>query len=158
MSKNFDKTTSIVFFIIGILFIVQSTQISDSAYGSTVGPKTFPLGLGIVLVLLSLRLFYETWRQAVKARVAKGPEAPLKTSSIEIKKFLILFVSAIAYVFFLEIAGYVITTFIFLLLNFQNMERGKILYSVIISAAFSVGIYYLFTVLLGGSLPSFPTF
>lgn len=150
--------TSIVLFIIGILFIAQATQISDSAYGSAVGPKTFPLALGIVLVLLSLRLFYETWRQAVKARLAKGPETPSKTSSIEIKKFLLLFVSALAYVFFLEIVGYVITTFIFLLIGFQTMERGKIISSVIISVAFSVGIYYLFSVILGGSLPSFPTF
>ncbi|MFJ7735805.1 tripartite tricarboxylate transporter TctB family protein [Lysinibacillus sp. NPDC097287] len=158
MSQTFDKVMSIVLFIVGILFIVQATQISDSAYGSAVGPKTFPLGLGIVLVLLSLRLFYETWRQAVKARLAKGPEDPSKTSSIEAKKFLIIFASAIAYVFFLEIVGYVITTFIFLLIGFQTMERGKLLFSVIISAAFSIGIYYLFSVVLGGSLPSFPTF
>ncbi len=86
MSQTFDKISSIVFFIIGILFVVQATQISDSAYGSTVGPKTFPLGLGIILVLLSLRLLYETWRQAVKARLAKGPQSPSKTFSIEIKK------------------------------------------------------------------------
>ncbi|MGN4126379.1 tripartite tricarboxylate transporter TctB family protein [Lysinibacillus sphaericus] len=158
MSQTFDKISSIVFFIIGILFVVQATQISDSAYGSTVGPKTFPLGLGIILVLLSLRLFYETWRQAVKARLAKGPKSPSKPFSNEIKKFFILFVSAIAYVFFLEIVGYVITTFIFLLIGFQTMERGKIVVSVIISAAFSVGIYYLFSVILGGSLPSLPTF
>ncbi|MEG0261265.1 MAG: tripartite tricarboxylate transporter TctB family protein [Lysinibacillus sp.] len=158
MNQTFDKIASVVLFIIGILFILQATQISDSAYGSSVGPKTFPLGLGIILVLLSIRLFFEIWRNAVKARVSPGPEAESKSSSLELKKFLIIFVSAIAYVFFLEIVGYVLTTFIFLLIGFQTMERGKIVNSVIISAVFSFGIYYLFSVLLGGSLPSFPTF
>gem|GEM_PF-4073420 len=52
MSQTFDKISSIAFFIIGILFVTEATQISDSAYGSTVGPKTFPLGLGIVLIFL----------------------------------------------------------------------------------------------------------
>ena len=158
MSQTFDKISSIAFFIIGILFVTEATQISDSAYGSTVGPKTFPLGLGIVLILLSLRLFYETWKQAAKLKKVGNTETPSKTTSIELKKFLILFISAIAYVFFLEIVGYVITTFIFLLIGFQTMERGKILSSISISVAFSVGIYYVFSVILGGSLPSFPTF
>ncbi|MGD2195815.1 tripartite tricarboxylate transporter TctB family protein [Lysinibacillus fusiformis] len=158
MNYTFDKTFSIILLAVSILFIFQATQISDSAYGSTVGPKIFPLGLGIILGLLSLQLFYESWKNAVRERITGGPTAPSKTSSTELKKFLIIFGSAIAYVFFLEKIGYVITTFLFLCISFQTMERAKLIYSIIIATGFSLGVYYLFTSLLGGSLPSFPTF
>lgn len=121
-------------------------------------PKIFPLGLGIVLGLLSLQLFYESWKNAVRERITGGPTSASKTSSTELKKFLIIFGSAVAYVFFLEKIGYIITTFLFLCISFQALERSKLIYSIIIAAGFSLGVYYLFTGLLGGVLPSFPTF
>jgi putative tricarboxylic transport membrane protein len=158
LSYIFDKTFSIFLLALSILFVFQATQISDSAYGSTVGPKIFPLGLGIILGLLSLQLFYESWKSAVRQRITGGPTTSSKISSTELKKFLLILGSAIAYVFFLEKIGYIITTFLFLCISFQTMERSKLVYSIIIAAGFSLGIYYLFTSLLGGSLPSFPIF
>jgi len=157
LSYTFDKTFSIILLALSILFIFQATQISDSAYGSTVGPKIFPLGLGIILGLLSLQLFYESWKKAVRERNT-GPTTSSKISSTELKKFLIILGSALAYVFFLEKIGYMITTFLFLCISFQTMERTKLIYSIFIAAGFSLGVYYLFTSLLGGSLPSFPIF
>lgn len=158
MNHTFDKVFSIILLTLSILFVFQATQISDSAYGSTVGPKIFPLCLGIILGLLSLQLFYESWKNAVKKRITGGPTTSSKISSTELKKFLIILGSALAYVFFLEKIGYMITTFLFLCISFQMMERSKLIYSIIIAAGFSLGVYYVFTGLLGGSLPSFPTF
>ena len=147
MNKKFDRIAGISFLLIGILFVVESQRISDSAYGSAVGPKVFPMWLGIILILLSARLIYETFKY--KSEVT-GKE------QLQYKKFLIIFVSALLYAFLLEIIGYVLSTFLFLLVAFQTMERGKIIYSLAISVLFSVGIYYLFSELLGGSLPGLP--
>lgn len=149
MSKTFDRYASIAFLLIGLLFVMESLKISDSAYGSAVGPKIFPLGLGIILILLSLRLFYETFKN--KSESAAGEK-------LQYKKFIIILVSAALYAFLLEKMGYVISTFIFLLIAFQTMERGRIVPSIMIAAVFSFGVYYLFAEFLGGSLPGFPTF
>ena len=92
MNHTFDKVFSIILLALSILFVFQATQISDSAYGSTVGPKIFPLGLGIILGLLSLQLFYESWKNAVRERITRGPTPSPKTSSTELKKFLIILV------------------------------------------------------------------
>ncbi|HLG28000.1 MAG TPA: tripartite tricarboxylate transporter TctB family protein, partial [Paenisporosarcina sp.] len=54
MSKTFDRFASIAFLLIGLLFVVESRSISQSAYGSSVGPNIFPLALGIILILLSI--------------------------------------------------------------------------------------------------------
>ena len=147
MNKKFDRIAGIAFLLIGILFVVESQRISDSAYGSAVGPKVFPMWLGIILILLSARLIYETFKYK---SVETGKE------QLQYKKFIIIFVSALLYAFLLEIIGYVLSTFLFLLVAFQTMEKGKIMYSLAISVLFSVGIYYLFSELLGGSLPGLP--
>lgn len=147
MNKKFDRIAGIAFLLVGILFFMESQKISDSAYGSSVGPKIFPMWLGIILVALSMRLLYETFKY-------KSEDS--KKEQLQYKKFLIIFVSALLYAFFLEKIGYVISTFLFLLIAFQTVERGKIFYSLLISAVFSVGVYYLFSELLGGSLPGLP--
>lgn len=149
MSVKFDRVAGIAFLLVGLLFFIESQKISDSAYGSSVGPKIFPMGLGLILIALSIRLLYETFKYKTEEMVKE---------KLEYKKFFIIFGSALLYAFFLEKIGYVVSTFLFLLIAFQTLERGKIIYSIIISTVFSVGVYYLFSELLGGSLPGFPLF
>lgn len=147
MNKTFDRYASIVFLLIGVLFIVESRKISASSYGSNVGPDIFPIGLGILLVLLSIKLFIET---------AKMKKEDTKGEKPDYKRFLIIFGAAVLYVVLLEPLGYVITTFLFLVVGFQVLEKGGWLKTIAIAAAFSFGVYYLFVMVLQGSLPGFP--
>jgi putative tricarboxylic transport membrane protein len=147
MDIKFDRVASVMFLAVGVLFIIGSKQLSSSSYGSVVGPDIFPFILGIILVLLSIRLFYETIISKGEYR-AKG--------NLEYKPFLIIFVATLAYILTLETIGYVITTFVFLFVCFQTMERSKWLTSLIISAAFSGIVYFLFVEVLKGTLPGWP--
>ena len=147
MSKTFDRYASIVLFIVGIGIIMESTKISESAYGSNVGPNIFPMGLGIILVLLCIRLFYETFRY---------PSGEQTKQALDVKRFLLILGAAVLYAWLLETVGYVITTFLFLLFAFQVMQRGEWWKSVLIAAVFSYGIYYLFVEVMDGTLPGFP--
>lgn len=149
-SRVFDKYTSIVLLLIGVTFVWESQSISESSYGSNVGPDIFPTGLGILLILLSIRLFFEVMKSPIKDREEGEQQRP------DYKRFLLILVAAFLYAYFLENIGYVIGTFIFLLFAFQVIERGKWVTSLIISAAFSCAIYYLFVQVLQGSLPGFP--
>ncbi|WP_199615723.1 tripartite tricarboxylate transporter TctB family protein [Paenibacillus alkalitolerans] len=147
MNKTFDRYASVAMFIVGAAFVMESRNISTSAYGSNVGPNIFPLGLGIILLLLSARLFYETFRYPDKANKKEG---------LDYKRFFIILGAAVAYALLLEPIGYVITTFAFLALSFQVMERGGWWKTLVISGAFSIGVYYLFVEVLQGSLPGLP--
>jgi putative tricarboxylic transport membrane protein len=147
VNKTFDRYASILFFLLGVGFMWQSRTISTSAYGSNVGPNIFPLGLGLLLILLSIRLFFE----ALKSTDSKVAE------KLDYKKFLMIFCAALLYVFFFEDIGYIIGTFLFLLFSFQVLEKGKLLKSIFISGLFSVGVYVLFVVILEGSMPGFPS-
>ncbi|MBO1511508.1 tripartite tricarboxylate transporter TctB family protein [Metabacillus bambusae] len=147
MSKSFDRYVGLIFFAIGLAFVIESRKITDSAYGSNVGPDIFPLGLGLALILLSIRLFYETF---------KYPKDMKTKDKLEYKKFAIILISAVLYGLLLETIGYVITTFLFLIIGFQVMERGKWWKSLVIAGGFSYGVYFLFVKLLEGTLPGFP--
>ncbi|NOU94496.1 tripartite tricarboxylate transporter TctB family protein [Paenibacillus sp. LMG 31456] len=145
-NKMFDRYASIAFLAIGAFFVVDSRNISQSAYGSSVGSNIFPMGLGIILILLSIRLFYENLR-------VKNDKSEAK---LDYKRFGIIFAAMVLYVFLLEKIGYVIATFLFLLIGFQTLERKKLLFSIIISAAISVGVYYVYVTVLQGTLPALP--
>ncbi|WP_248928126.1 tripartite tricarboxylate transporter TctB family protein [Paenibacillus hamazuiensis] len=148
MNKTFDRYAGIVFLAIGLLFVFGSRSISTSAYGSNVGANIFPFILGIFLALMSVRLIYETFR---------GPKGEKRKENLDYKRFGIIFVSAVLYAYFLEDVGFVISTFLFLLIGFQTMQRGGLWKSILISAAFSYGVYFLYVNVLEGTLPGFPT-
>lgn len=147
MSIQFDRIASILFLATGVLFIVGSRQLASSSYGSSVGPDIFPLLLGIILVLLSIRLFYETM-------VTKTQHS--SKEKLQYKPFLIIFTATLVYILTLETIGYVITTFLFLFVCFQTMERSKVMTSLIISSCFSGLVYFMYVEVLKGTLPGWP--
>jgi len=147
MSLKFDRIASVAFLVVGLLFIIGSKHLASSSYGSVVGPDIFPFILGIILVLLSIRLFYETF--------TSGGDQETK-EHLQYKPFLIILVSTLVYILTLESVGYVITTFLFLFVCFQTMERSRWISSLIISACFSGIVYFLFVEVLKGTLPGWP--
>nr|WP_263327659.1 tripartite tricarboxylate transporter TctB family protein [Neobacillus sp. Marseille-Q6967] len=147
MSIQFDRVASVLFLAIGVLFIIGSKNLASSSYGSAVGPDIFPLILGSILVLLSIRLFYETI-------IIKNKNS--SKEKIQYKPFLIIFTATLIYILTLETIGYVITTFLFLFVCFQTMERTKWMTSLIISASFSGLVYFLYVEILKGTLPGWP--
>jgi putative tricarboxylic transport membrane protein len=148
MNTTFDRYAGIAFFAIGLAFVIGSLGISTSAYGSNVGANIFPMILGSFLSLMSIRLIYETIR---KQREEKRKE------NLDYRRFGIIFISAVLYAYFLEDIGFVISTFLFLMIGFQTMQKGRVWVSLLIAACFSYGVYYLYVHVLDGSLPGFPT-
>lgn len=147
MELKFDYIASVFFLAVGILFIIGSKQLESSSYGSAVGPDIFPLILGGALILLSIRLFYET----IIMKNQQGTKEKL-----QYRPFLIIFAATLVYILTLETIGYVITTFLFLFVCFQTMERSKVILSLIISAFFSGLVYFLYVEILKGTLPGWP--
>jgi len=145
MDRMFDRYAGILFFAVAAFFIIGSRSISTNSYGSSVGPNIFPLGIGILLGLVSIRLIYETFRYQNEEK---------KEEKLEYKRFGTLLAASVLYCLFLENIGYAVTTFLFLLIGFQTMKKGGIVASLLISVTFSVGVFYIFNNLLNVPLPS----
>ena len=114
MNKLFDTMAGSAFLILGLFFIVGSMGITQSSYGSSVGPNVFPFGLGAILVLLSVIVIAQARRFAGPAKAKKARDY---------KRFMLVLAATIAYVFLFEPLGYVISTFLYLVFVFQAMER-----------------------------------
>ncbi|PEJ56755.1 transporter [Bacillus sp. AFS002410] len=149
MSKKFDRLAAIIFLITGITFILESRNIATTAYGSVVGPNVFPFILGCALSLLSCRLFYETFSYKVKEK---------DEVQYNYKQFFIILVSAILYALLLEKIGFIISSFLFLIVSIQTLERGNWFKSISISLGYSVIIYVIFVEVLKGTLPGWSLF
>jgi putative tricarboxylic transport membrane protein len=148
---SFDRYASVIFALIGAVFLFESRNIAKSAYGSEVGPNVFPSLLGLILILLSVKLFLESFKSFQNKNNNR--------EKLMIKRFLIILIASILYASFLETIGYLISTFIFLLVSFQAMEKvakGGWLKNSLIAGAFSFCVYYLFVIVLKGSLPGLP--
>jgi putative tricarboxylic transport membrane protein len=146
-NKTFDTIAGCVFLIVGVFFIAASMGISKSSYGSNVGPNIFPLGLGAILVFLSLIVIYK----------AKGSQAsPQEKARRDYKRFALILAATFAYILLFEPLGYVISTFLYLTVVFQVMERKKLLHAILIAAFFSLAVYVVYVVVLQGALPPLP--
>jgi putative tricarboxylic transport membrane protein len=147
LNRTFDRYFSLVLIGICAVLIYESSKILGGSFGSTIGPGMLPMVLAGVLALLSLLNIYQTFR--VKYPNEKKPK-------LQYKRFLIILVSSTLYCLLLEPLGYVISTFIFLMVGFQVMQKGKIWYSLIFAAAISYFVYFLYVDIMKGSLPGFP--
>ena len=146
MNSTFDRYASIVFLALGVAVFMYIQSIEISTAGSAIGPKELPTLLAVILIILSLANLY----QAIKSK------AVAKVEKLEYRKFLVAFVSLVLYAVLLEPLGYVISTFLFLFVGFQNMEKGGYLKSALIAAAFAGGVYYLYVEIAQGVLPPLP--
>ncbi|MCX7781141.1 MAG: tripartite tricarboxylate transporter TctB family protein [Negativicutes bacterium] len=147
MNKTFDRYASIVFLVLGVALFFYSQTLTAASAGAAIGPKELPMFLAVALVILSIINLV----QAIRSKVPDKKE-----TGLEYKKFFIILVSLLLYALLIEPLGYVISTFIFLFVGFQTMEKGEYLKSALIAAAFAGGIYYLYVEVAMGVLPGFP--
>lgn len=159
MNIKFDKISSLIFFILGATIFWESRNISEGTLNTAIGPSIFPSALGIALMLLSITLFIETIQYKKSYKIIRDTtkkEENDSESKANKKSFLIILGAALLYVLLFEKVGYLISTFGFLFVAFQALDKTKWINSLIIAALFTGTIYFGFVNILGGNLPGLP--
>jgi len=147
----FDRIFSLGLIVLGAALYWHSGTMTTELSSGNVGPEVLPRLLAVVLVITaSLNLAMALRKQVAKAGAGGGEAGG------EYRKFLVLVGLLVAYALLLETLGYVISTFLFLLGSFQTMQRGQVIKSAVIAAAFSGGVYLLYVKVALGSLPPLP--
>ncbi len=145
--KRRDLISGIFWLAVGIMLSIWSTTYT---IGSIVepGPGFLPLGLGILLILLSLIVLLGAKKSspAAKSPSPSSIQGGWKKVSYAV---LVLIVTA----FFFEKIGYLITFFLLMLLLMAG-AGGQSWKRIFLTALFSaVGVYLVFVVLLEQPLP-----
>lgn len=139
-----DRIFGLVTLFVALAFIASATQIQASFLADPVGPKTFPIIIGIVAAISSLVMIL---------RPDPDPNWPKGRTWIAL---FIAVIVLVAYAFALKPLGFVIPTAIAAaILSHQISPRA--MPSMIAGAGLSVGLFILFKYALGLGLVAFPS-
>ena len=145
--------TGLITFILGTSYTLAAVNLPAASVGRAHEPKLFPLGLGALMIILSISLIGQELHK-------KGQKEKTNNSfkfDENMKNISLTVLNALVYSFLFAKAGYVISTFIFVgfeLVLFSGKTRWKS--CAVIALSFSLVIYILFSKMLGVYLPVTP--
>jgi putative tricarboxylic transport membrane protein len=144
--KTMDRKISVVLFIVALIYLLLSYQLPAFPY-TIVDADVLPKGLGFLLLLLSLILFFQN-RPETKEQKQKRT---LQKQDVVI--LLSILGTVLVYIFLLEIVGFVINTILFLIVTTRVLGYMKWRTNIIVSVLFTLILYFSFNYLLQIYLP-----
>jgi putative tricarboxylic transport membrane protein len=156
MDTRRDLAFALVIVVFGIAVIGVASTIRDGAYSDIIGPRAFPYGIGLIMIIggiaIAMRRFRFMFREL-------GYIAPLEGSADEpnhkasLLPTLAMLAASAVYAFAMVPMGYPIATVAFIVCAFLVMgERNPWLLGVG-AVLFSVSTYYVFAILLNIRIP-----
>lgn len=134
----FDRVVSLAFLFIGAGTIYHALQMPKPVFAGQIGPGVFPLGIGVLIVIISFLLFLEQRKNASAYKPGKKGwkvEFPMWISVAYILGFILI----------LKIAGFVLSSFLLILLLGWQLGARKWIPLSLTALLFPGAIYLLFT-------------
>ncbi|MHB0871499.1 MAG: tripartite tricarboxylate transporter TctB family protein [Chloroflexota bacterium] len=144
--KVADLIVSVVFFLLGCWVLWQATMLPQfTVFGP--GPEFMPNVLGVLLLILSVLLFVNSWRNATPLPQGFWPDrsGALRIAAMVVALFL--------YTALLEVAGYLLLTFGYAAFMLLAMAKYRWYVDLALAAAITFGFYQSFVVVLGVPVP-----
>lgn len=138
-----NRIWGIVISGIGVFYLIEGFSLPPAAIGDPLGPLTFPTILGISLVSCGAYLAFWPGPPATQTVLARA----------SFQQILILFALLIVYSASISWVGYPISTFLFVLIAAFLMGERSWAKGLLISAVFTMGIFFLFVRVLTIPLP-----
>ncbi len=152
---TWNMITGLIATLIGIAYGWSAWTLPRASFGNPTGHLVYPVILGILMTVLGLAL-------VIKELLAKGPKDAKDSPTIgkmtrHGKEIGLAIGASIIYALLFEPLGYVLSTIVYLgAVLFLVNGRVKVARTVIVAVAFSIGVYILFSILLGIQLPRMP--
>jgi putative tricarboxylic transport membrane protein len=147
--KKADLITGIVLLVLAGLVIWGSWEMPSSAtFGP--GPAFLPFWLGVLLAVFATILFVSTWSRQTTEKDSE-PVFPAKQALFVITLVL---VGLAGYILLIEVLGYLVDTFLFIVFLMKAVEREKWPLTLMVAVGTTVVLFLTFQVLLQITLPS----
>ncbi len=144
--KRVDMAVSVAFFLIGAWVLWQATMLPTfSVFGP--GPEFMPNVAGVLLVLLSLLLFFNSWRGSSSLPEGFVPDRG------GILRIGIILASLGIYTALLDLVGYLPMTFAYAVFMLLAMWRARWYLSLAVATVITFGFYWAFVMVLGVPAP-----
>ncbi|WP_432402790.1 tripartite tricarboxylate transporter TctB family protein [Wukongibacter sp. M2B1] len=158
-NMDFNALTGLITLLLGVIYGIKAYTLPRATIGNPMAPSIYPMILAIVLAILGgILLLRSDFKKTIESfRILKKQAG--ENDRLSWKMITITCVISLIYTIVFNHLGYVISSFIFLqaiLVITNGKNKWKI--NTIVSLAFSVGVYVIFSKLLGVSLPPLPYF
>ena len=161
MARSRDARAGIVAAVLGAVYLGAAFTIEpDPSTTSVVGPQVAPMVIGAATVLCALVLVVQAVRRGDRdgpedeSSVAEPPKPRPGLRGLSERQVLVTFVIFGAYIVAFIPLGFLLSTFLFLVVMTTYVERHKIVRNCIFGAVFSPAVYVLFNYGLQVELPS----
>lgn len=137
-----DRVGALAILAVGILYLWQVISMPSASIVDPLWPKAFPLLLGILMILLGISIFFKP---------GEGVEISFGKKTLGSVMGLAVLLGVYGYT--LPWIGYLLGTFLFLSITSRLLGEKSWILNILLSAGVSLGIYGLFTRILGIPLP-----
>lgn len=144
------RIAALVFLAVGVGVLTGAFAIDEGTSYQAVGPRTFPLLVGIGMCLVSILDVVRAFRDTDTAQVERVREEARVTHWPSV---LLLCVTLVGYVVLLTPLGYWQSTTVFFVLVARVLGSRKLVRDAVIALVLALAIYFLFDRLLGIHLP-----
>jgi len=161
VAKREERIASVVMTVFAAAYFAGTfIFIPPTTIKQQVGPDVFPKAVGILMLLVSILYLIQQFRGMSKEADEKraaiiGAEEKLETKA-DLKTMGIILIIMFAYVFFFDILGYAITTFLAFFLGVLVLNRKHLARDAMIAFIASFGLYFIFSLVLRVQLPAGP--
>ncbi len=140
-----NRISGFVTLLLGMFILWQGKTLEMGTFRKP-GPGLFPFILAIILIVLSFFLIIPKDRK-------EHLDKPSPVWSKNVKQLILVYIFLLAYFFFLQYLGFMVTAFLLMVFLYMNISTLK-WYIAVPSAFISIGASYLiFEVLLKSYLP-----
>lgn len=153
---NYDYLTAVISIAFGVIYGLMAYAIPRSRIGNPIAPSVFPLILAGGMIVFGLILLFKSNIQDLKIAIQKDKDNQDEHVKKRSQMIWVSCISILIYALTFEHLGYVLSTFVFMMINLANTERDKWARNTLVAVIFSVVVYYLFFYVLGISLPMTP--
>jgi putative tricarboxylic transport membrane protein len=148
-----NRIFAICIVFLGAGYLYSTWLIKSIRIGDPVGPKVFPIIVGIGIILSALGLLFESWREARSAKTRDEATKAEGPSPHNIPAVAAVIAWMALYVILMEPLGFMIACTTFLLGMMAYFHRNHWATNIAVSVIFSVTIYTVLTKLLQAPLP-----
>lgn len=158
MKLDFDALTGLITLTIGIVYGIMSYNLPRASIGNPMAPAMYPLMLAVTLGCLGICLFLKGSLKDSLSSLSQLKQNATESNKINWMMITKTCILCLLYAVIFNYVGYVISTmaFLFLMLCLINNGKQKWKVNIVISILFSIGIYLIFSRLLGIYLPQIP--
>jgi hypothetical protein len=144
--KVYDQTSSLFWLLVSISVFVESIRLGIGTLQNP-GRGFLTFGASGILGILSLILFLRASLRKEEIKAAHFFAGPLW------KRVLLVLIVLVVYSRFMPVLGYLISTFLLMIVLFWILERGKVVFVFVSSILATIVTYFVFSKWLNCQFP-----